>query len=56
MLESLAIVEERGLLLELPCVFPRHLGDVPELARSFPRLTLVIDHLGKPPLGTREHG
>ena len=25
-LESLAAVEERGLVLELPCVFPRHLG------------------------------
>jgi L-fuconolactonase len=51
-LESLAIVEERRLVLELPCVFPRHLGDVPELARSFPQLTIVIDHLGKPPLHT----
>jgi L-fuconolactonase len=51
-LESLAIVENRGLVLELPCVFPRHLADVPELARSFPTLTIVIDHLGKPPLQT----
>jgi L-fuconolactonase len=51
-LDSLAIVEERRLVLELPCVFPRHLGDVPELARSFPQLTIVIDHLGKPPLHT----
>jgi L-fuconolactonase len=48
-LESLALLEERGLVLELPVVFPRHLADVPELARSFPRLTIVIDHLGKPP-------
>jgi L-fuconolactonase len=50
-LESLALLQERGLLLELPAVWPRHLGDVPALARSFPRLTIVIDHLGKPPLG-----
>ena len=49
-LTSLALLEERQLILELPCVFPRHLGDVPELARRFPRLTIVIDHLGKPPL------
>lgn len=55
-LESLAVVEERGLVLELPCVFPRHLGDVPELAQRFPRLALVIDHLGKPPLGTDRMG
>jgi L-fuconolactonase len=50
-LETLALLEERGLLLELPAVWPCHLGDVPELARAFPRLTIVIDHLGKPPLG-----
>ncbi len=55
-LESLAVVEERGLVLELPCVFPRHLGDLPELAKRFPRLTIVIDHLGKPPLRTERMG
>ena len=43
-------------MLELPCVFPRHLGDLPELAQRFPRLTIVIDHLGKPPLGTERMG
>jgi L-fuconolactonase len=51
-LESLALLEERGLILELPCVYPRHLGDVPGLAARFPQLTIVIDHLGKPPIGT----
>ena len=55
-LESLAVVEERGLVLELPCVFPRHLGDLPELAQRFPRLTIVIDHLGKPPLRIEQMG
>jgi L-fuconolactonase len=53
-LESLVLLEERGLILELPCVFPRQLGDVPELASGFPGLAIVIDHLGKPPLGTDE--
>jgi L-fuconolactonase len=51
-LESLELVEQNGLVLELPAVFPRHLEDVPELARSFPGLTIVIDHLGKPPIGS----
>jgi L-fuconolactonase len=51
-LESLGLLEEQGLILELPAVFPRHLADVPELAHSFPRLTIVIDHLGKPPFGS----
>ena len=49
-LTSLALLEERRLILELPCVFPRHLGDVPELASSFPGMAIVVDHLGKPPL------
>jgi L-fuconolactonase len=49
-LESLALLEEHGLVLELPVVWPRHLGDVASLADAFPRLTIVIDHLGKPPL------
>ena len=51
-LEGIALLEAHGLILELPAVFPRHLGDVPELARSFPDLTIVIDHLGKPPLAS----
>ena len=48
--ESLRLVEERGLVLELPVVWPRHLADVPKLARELPDLQIVIDHLGKPPL------
>jgi L-fuconolactonase len=55
-LTSLAALQERGMILELPCVFPRHLGDVPELAANFPRLTIVIDHLAKPPLGSDAMG
>jgi L-fuconolactonase len=55
-LESLALLEQRRLILELPCVYPLHLGDVPELATRFPDLTIVIDHLGKPPLAAGELG
>jgi L-fuconolactonase len=50
-LETLELLEERGVILELPVVFPNHFGDVVVLAERFPRLRLVIDHLGKPPLG-----
>jgi L-fuconolactonase len=53
-LESLALLEEREVVLELPVVFPRHLADVPVLAERFPKLLIVIDHLGKPPIGSRE--
>lgn len=50
-LESLRMMEERGLLLELPAVWPRHLADVPALAERFPSLRIVVDHLAKPPSG-----
>ncbi len=51
---GLALLEERGVPLDLPAVFPNHLEDVPELARRHPGLTLVVDHLGKPPIGTAQ--
>jgi L-fuconolactonase len=44
-------LEERELILEIPAEFPHHLADVPELARRFPEMTIVIDHLAKPPIG-----
>lgn len=53
---GLAQLEEMELVLELPAVFPDHLGDVPELARRYPGLSIVIDHLGKPPLGSVQMG
>ena len=51
---ALSMLEKEGLILELPAVFPDHLGDVPELARRHPGLLLVVDHLAKPPLGTAQ--
>jgi L-fucono-1,5-lactonase len=51
-LASLALVAESRLILELPVVFPRHFRDTAELAGRFPELRLVIDHLGKPPIGS----
>jgi L-fucono-1,5-lactonase len=50
--ESLALLEREGVVLELPVVYPDHFDDVVELAERFPGLVLVVDHLGKPPLGT----
>jgi L-fuconolactonase len=49
-LETLALLEERGVIVELPVVFPRHFDDVAVLAERFPQLQIVVDHLGKPPL------
>jgi L-fuconolactonase len=50
-LESLERVAARRLVFEIPAVFPRHLVHVPVLAARLPELKIVIDHMGKPPIG-----
>ncbi|PXY27353.1 amidohydrolase family protein [Prauserella muralis] len=49
---SLALLAERGLPFDVPDAWPRHLGAVAELAAALPELTVVVDHLGKPPRDT----
>ena len=51
-LDGLGLLEERGVAYDVVAVYPDHLGHVPFLAQRLPRLTLVIDHLAKPPLQT----
>ena len=46
---SLGLVAERGLTFDVPDAWPRHLGSATDLARALPELSLVLDHLGKPP-------
>jgi L-fuconolactonase len=48
--ESLALLAAAGLPLDVPDAFPRHLGATAALAAAIPELTVVVDHLGKPPL------
>jgi len=48
---SLGLVAETGLPFDVPDAWPRHLGAVADLAAALPRLTVVVDHLGKPPIG-----
>lgn len=48
---SLADLARRGLPFDVHDAWPRHLGQAGRLARGLPDLTLVIDHLGKPPRG-----
>lgn len=55
-LEGLKVLEERNLIFEVVAVFPNHLKHVPTLAEKFPDLTLIIDHLAKPPIKTGEMG
>lgn len=52
---SLALVAQAGIPFDVPDAFPRHLFQVEDLARTLPELTIVVDHLGKPPrAGTKE--
>jgi L-fuconolactonase len=48
---SLQSLAARGLPFDVPDAWPRHLSAVAELATALPGLTLVVDHLGKPPRG-----
>jgi L-fuconolactonase len=50
-LAGIAAVAERGLPLDYVAVTPRHLAHVPTIASRHPELTIVIDHLAKPPVG-----
>lgn len=49
--QSLGLLAEAGLPLDVPDAFPRHMEQVVRVARRHPDLTVVLDHLGKPPLG-----
>jgi L-fuconolactonase len=49
--ESLRLVAARGLPLDVPDAWPRHLGATAALAAALPELVVVLDHLGKPPHG-----
>ncbi|WP_105565919.1 amidohydrolase family protein [Microbacterium halophytorum] len=49
--EGLGVLERAGLAFDLVAVLPRHLELVPILSERHPDLRIVIDHLGKPPIG-----
>lgn len=48
---SLEVLEQRGVPLDVVAVLPRHLELIPILSARHPGLRMVIDHLGKPPIG-----
>ncbi|MGP9845739.1 amidohydrolase family protein [Brachybacterium sp. 107] len=49
--ESLTLLAARGVPLDVPDAFPRHLDQATRLADEVDSLVVVLDHLGKPPLG-----
>jgi L-fuconolactonase len=52
--DSLGALAAAGIPFDIPDAWPRHLSAAVDLAEAMPGLTVVIDHLGKPPLGTPE--
>jgi L-fuconolactonase len=55
-IESLKVLAAHEMIFEVVAVFPNHLVHVPTLAEHIPDLRMVIDHLAKPPIATREMG
>lgn len=51
---SLRLVARHGLVFDVPDAWPRHLAAARRVAHDLPELTVVIDHLAKPPLGTSD--
>jgi L-fuconolactonase len=52
---SLRLLADRGLPFDVPDAWPRHLEAVSRLAADLPALTVVVDHLGKPPRGRDDY-
>lgn len=46
---SLRLLADAGLAFDVPDAWPRHLAGTAALAADLPGLTVVVDHLGKPP-------
>ncbi len=51
---SLRMLADANLAFDVPNAFPRHLQATIDLARALPELSVVLDHLGKPPRGDKE--
>ncbi len=54
-IDGLKVLQERALTYDVVAVYPLHLGHVPTLARACPDLTMVIDHLAKPPIASGDY-
>lgn len=52
--ESLALLAGANVPFDVPDAWPGHLADTVELAAELDGLTVVVDHLGKPPVAAAE--
>lgn len=51
--ESFRLLAARNIPVDIPDAFPRHLRQTIDLADAIPELTIVLDHLGKPPASVK---
>ncbi|MFE3195774.1 amidohydrolase family protein [Nocardia sp. NPDC059240] len=51
--ESLALIAEAGLVFDAVAERPDLVAQIPVVAAAHPTLTIVLDHLGKPPIAER---
>ncbi len=49
-LGGLKLLEARKMTFDAVAIFPAHIGHIPTLATHAPDLTIIIDHLAKPPI------
>lgn len=49
--DGLRLLDDAGLVFDLVGVLPAHLAQAAFLADEHPGLTIVLDHLGRPPIG-----
>ena len=54
--EGLTLLTERRLVLDVPATTPELLRHVARIADRHPKLTVVVDHLGAPPLAALRAG
>lgn len=53
-LGGLKLLEARQMTFDAVAIFPKHIGHIPTLANHAPNLTIVIDHMAKPPIKDRK--
>ena len=51
--QGLRALQQRRLVFEVNCDRPAFLRHVPTLAKLLPDLTMVVNHIGKPPIGAQ---
>ena len=55
-IEGLKLLAAAGLTFDVVATLPEHMECIPIISAKVPNLKMVIDHLGQPPIATRELG